>query len=311
MKKMSLRKISNLFSRKKNNYKPKLQYNDIDYEIIYVSCPNLLKEEMRDIMSQILVRFDIDSSNNKTMQELNSFAIKCINHGITIIYAITNDKVFLSCNIYQLHEMITDEFVANTYAADDNDFIAILSGIIESVSENLSVYDNEEISFELVECKHRSFRKDYVDIIKNRKYNVVDILGYTWFTDDSILDSTPLNYIWLSIEQDILNEFSYAESIVYVENDTYRVLIKMNLSSFIMLMNSNFHHCSDTLNYVKFIMDNDTEYFKPIKWRIDWSGSSSGSGENPDNDTEEGYNEEEAEITQDEFINSVLDEVIK
>lgn len=318
---INLRKIKNLLKKKEKDYKSNISYSNIEYDILVVSCPNIQQEmeseervNLMYTMSHLVIEFTIENPND-TKDSINILYQSCIKHNISIFNNF--DYIVIWSNYDKLTDMV---YLANSsLQSNDNEFFIILRNILDSVSDNMLVYINDELSYELIELKdHRSFKMRYDDYIRKNPTEPIEILGYTFIPSGIDILSEVINCIWISIHEDIINEFSSISANMYKEEGKHRVLIKMNLYDFISQMNKNITTISkDTFITIRNICSND-EYFNILMKYINWNKYYDFEGneliktkDNIDYNNNENDMNEEGYISQEEFINEVLDEIIK
>lgn len=317
MKKGIIKQFTNLLRTRNKEYESNFTVNSVESSILLGSLINVPNDSINSaslirVMSHIIIRFtDVDKS---MIDEIDKFSKLCVNSSINTLCDSDDDNgtfnMTIASNYSRLAHLVRGGRDDNTLSPD-NYFLDAINTYLSYFLDNRFGYQNDELSYELVENPHRSFRRKYDEYIKRSNLNPIEILGYSWIVDDEELDdiNTSINCIWISIDQSILNEFVEMPSYSYPDNG--RVLMKINLNEFLIEMNMQISSISEeTFKTIKLIMESDIKYFRYIYELINWNRFKYSVNEYQllDNYKSEEQKEEEP---QEDFINKLIDEVIK
>lgn len=307
-----LKRISNFFKTKDTNYTSDFKYNSLECEIILGSSIYIpyMYGYKRDMMDHVIVKFTYKNTEDMIFVR-DRFINICYKNKINIAQCNgsgNNYILYIASNTNSLLQLIDSIYNAEEY---ENIFFDVFNQELTNYIENRDSYE-EEYPFEFIETKYKSFR--------HITHNAFDIIGYTHI--EGVTDKySNIGCIWLSGAPGIISDFMSCcnEVKLYNEVDDFHT-IKINLSDFIKALEYNNDLCKRygngyiderTITMISSILNNDKKYFSPLIELL--------SNNDPiDEDNGillEGYEdtldeEEEKEISQEEFINAVLDEII-
>lgn len=319
-----IKKISN-YIRSVNtvkDYSSDLKNHNIECDIILGSCPNLgINNEddkiIRTMMDHVILKFTYDITDEILQSEKRQYI-----NAVSDIGARVYDD---SCGILYVASNFNTIKPRPRYGIDsmNNTFCKLATLALLKYDDNLYDYEEDETSFEFIELKHRS--------IRHNVYKGLDIIGYC--TCPEVPSKLGLGCMWLSVPYIDTDYFSNIDHVYYPTIDTVNI-IKVNLSNIIDLIDFALYHYSeiDSEKKAKYddedlfkekmpvipsreiiyrlvsIMKNDHDYFRFILSYID-------EDDNYDPDEEEHYIyddiDEENEISQEEFYNAAIDEILK
>lgn len=320
-----IKKLSNFIRVKDTKYSSNLKTECIDCDILVGSCPNIHPtiSSAKDAMSHIIFRYIYNRDRYRDQESL--FIKICHNKGIKVFIHnddSNNTHLFIAGNIYSFNRVL---FAARQI--DDNNFVKLLIINMMNYTDNLINYNNDEISFEFTETKHRNIRHA-------PSKSTLDILGYSYVPN---LPNS-LGCIWISGSPDIIKSFKVIDSIHYYESPNI-IVVKMNLEYFIDYFNYNIleHDYNipkyrdieripsptddmfsirypllmdkDIFYQMQNIIDNDQEYFKTLKMNLD--GYTNTDNEEDAYIYDQDIDTEEREISMEEFFNSAVDEILR
>lgn len=321
MKNLNIKKLTNLFKRRDKNYVSEFDTTEIESNILIGSCPNIPSDysiidttNISSVMSHIVIIFSIDKSylTNEMIDKIEDFANSCKKSSILIrLYEEKPNNTY--------HIIVSSSH--NNFASlirkapkSDDFFINEIDVYLSNFESNMHDYTGEEISYELVELrKHRSFRRAYDKYILEQHTSPIEILGYTWVTihEHTMALSEYINVLWICVHESIQNQFISMRANSYRDEHSKRVFMKIPIIEFIEEMNSNISSIEEeTFMRIKNIFESDIDYFKYIYNSINWSKYQYSA--NVYNVTDEDNTDDEVEeSSQEEFINELIDEVIK
>lgn len=320
-----IKKISNYvksFTIEKD-YSSDLENHSIECDIILGSCPNLnINDEdekmIRTIMDHVILKFTYDPNDNKIQKQKNQY-INAVSTTGCRIYDTTDDKY----GVLYIASSLDNIKKASLLSDIDNHFFKLTTLNLLKYDDNLYEYNEDETSFEFIELKHKSIRHA-------GRYKGLDIIGYCTCPD--VPSKLGLGCMWLSIPYEDITQFS---SIAQVYHSIIgHNIVKVNLFDIVKLIDFALYHYSEVDSKLEFtfgdeelikekmpiipsreilgklmsIMENDYDYFRYALSHID-------KEDRYDPDEEDSYiydtSEDEEEISQEEFYNAAIDQILK
>lgn len=260
MKKISIKRISNIFKRNNKKYQSDIKYNNINYKICTVADIENAPYIDYGMPVITILFYDINPED----EDLYYFEDLASKYGLLkLLYSYGNTKgknMYLTGNIYQILNMSSMNI--SNHSMVDNQYIQTMDKICKELDIS---YKGDIYSIPIYgKCDTYNSYDQYIDrVIRRELTSNIEIIGYTWINDKDKIkytydeDYACINYIWLSIDINLVRQFSSIRSYIYKDDMINKILIKIVISDLIDLLNNDNSQLSDdTRNTIKQIIFN-------------------------------------------------------
>lgn len=289
-----LKRLLVMMRKKDNNYKSDIQSDDIDSDIIIGSCIDSQHDIIRLVLDHIIITITCNEQYYYT-----DIIERCTEADLTT--KVYNNTLIIAGNSLS-YEVLLSKWKYDITIHDDDKSISYnimkhINNQFTNYRNNKDSYDGIDKSFEFVISDHWSFKKR-PDLESTAN---IDILGFT-FNTHSKFNFDETNCIWLYMNNADTKQICTMNAHIYhVCDDKY--LIKTSISSFKVFV-QGFLTDDSIVTSVQKIIENDLPYYKYIQHVIPYWADSIVDYDNDNIDEDE-----EKEITMEEFFNAALDEI--
>lgn len=318
---LSLRKIINYFKKEDKEYESSFDNPDIDYDLCALSIPKMEHDNVVKLTTfdHIVIRF-IYLDKNEIRNSVETLLNLCYTYDITTVHTMGRHRsIYLSMNSYQAYYLLQNPMVKHK----NNCFTNLIFDELTNYVDNCLNY--QITTDDLVLNVHSTFRiKDIYKKVIDVEYGSLDIAGYSWIdkrfiTTLSVKQQCLLNHIWLIVDDSVFNDIALRVSKIstydfFQSHGRSAYIIKMNLSSFINIMNPDTTMITDiTRNQILKVVHSDTIYYAHLLRLIDNSDFDENHKEEQFVESKGFSNsdEDDDEDPDNDFFNSKIDELYK